>query len=53
MQSWTNAVEQRRTAVRSEFTAGTNTLVSSWFGFSVGLDSSFRLLVGVGLAVFY
>lgn len=38
--------QPRRTAVKSEFTVGTNTLVGSRFGLSVGLDSSFRLLVG-------
>lgn len=38
--------QPRRNAVRSEFTVGTTMLLGSWFGLSVGLDSSFRLLVG-------
>lgn len=53
MQSWTNvaaaaaaARQPRRTTVRSEFTVGTSLLVSSCFGLSVGLDGSYKPLVG-------
>lgn len=51
MQSWTNAAaaaaqQPRRTTVRSEFTVGTSLLVSSCFGLSVGLDGSYKPLVG-------